>query len=267
MSKSKNTPKKLSQVEWPTDLSAELLFLATSETSEVNLGFVKLFTADSRAKTLASQELEKVWAASEADYSLKLSDLQKKFDRLLSSLKMCQPLELGDLTKLSKHFPKYGMTVGGFVYLPQALALPTNASVGSYLPTPTASSYGSNGNGIRKGKQISKKSLNSMAATGLWPTPQARDFRSGDHPDSLRAQRKNSQGWSRNLNDAVLLFPTPRASEAGREPAKVVDRGSKTTLCEKLGGKLNPTWVEWLMGLPLGWTELKPLEMGSSLCK
>ena len=29
----------------------------------------------------------------------------------------------------------------------------------------------------------------------------------------------------------------------------------------KTGGKLNPTWVEWLMGWPLGWTDLKPLEM------
>jgi len=28
------------------------------------------------------------------------------------------------------------------------------------------------------------------------------------------------------------------------------------------GGKLNPTWVEWLMGWPLGWTELQPLETG-----
>lgn len=26
------------------------------------------------------------------------------------------------------------------------------------------------------------------------------------------------------------------------------------------GGQLNPTWVEWLMGWPLGWTDLKPLE-------
>jgi hypothetical protein len=25
-------------------------------------------------------------------------------------------------------------------------------------------------------------------------------------------------------------------------------------------GALNPTWVEWLMGWPLGWTDLKPLE-------
>ena len=27
------------------------------------------------------------------------------------------------------------------------------------------------------------------------------------------------------------------------------------------GGKLNPEWVEWLMGWPIGWTELKPLAM------
>ena len=26
------------------------------------------------------------------------------------------------------------------------------------------------------------------------------------------------------------------------------------------GGKLNPEWVEWLMGWPMGWTGLQPLE-------
>lgn len=26
------------------------------------------------------------------------------------------------------------------------------------------------------------------------------------------------------------------------------------------GGKLNPTWVEWLMGFPLGWTDLDASE-------
>ena len=30
------------------------------------------------------------------------------------------------------------------------------------------------------------------------------------------------------------------------------------------GGKLNPTWVEWLMGWPLEWTDLKPLETDKS---
>jgi hypothetical protein len=32
------------------------------------------------------------------------------------------------------------------------------------------------------------------------------------------------------------------------------------------GGKLNPMWVEWLMGWPAGWTDLKPLETGKSHC-
>ena len=27
------------------------------------------------------------------------------------------------------------------------------------------------------------------------------------------------------------------------------------------GGQLNPDWVEWLMGWPEGWTDLKPLGM------
>ena len=31
------------------------------------------------------------------------------------------------------------------------------------------------------------------------------------------------------------------------------------------GGQLNPEWVEWLMGWPIGWTDLKPLEMGKYL--
>ena len=30
------------------------------------------------------------------------------------------------------------------------------------------------------------------------------------------------------------------------------------------GMRLNPTWVEWLMAWPLGWTDLKPLEMDKS---
>ncbi len=31
-------------------------------------------------------------------------------------------------------------------------------------------------------------------------------------------------------------------------------------LSEEVGGLLNPEWVEWLMGWPLGWTALEPLE-------
>jgi hypothetical protein len=33
---------------------------------------------------------------------------------------------------------------------------------------------------------------------------------------------------------------------------------------KEVSGKLNPTWVEWLMGFPLGWTDLGDLETPSS---
>ena len=59
---------------------------------------------------------------------------------------------------------------------------------------------------------------------------------------------------------------TPKAQDSRHA---LRDRG-KGNLGEQVsglhnGGKLNPTWAEWLMGWPLGWTDLKPLEMGKSL--
>lgn len=29
----------------------------------------------------------------------------------------------------------------------------------------------------------------------------------------------------------------------------------------EVGGLINPMWIEWMMGWPIGWTDLKPLEM------
>jgi hypothetical protein len=40
--------------------------------------------------------------------------------------------------------------------------------------------------------------------------------------------------------------------------------GGGRDLVTDVGGQLNPTWVEWLMGYPLGWTALEPSEMPSS---
>ncbi len=159
-----------------------------------------LSSADSPAKISVQQELELAWKESEAVFSSKLSDLQKKFDQLLSSLKMSPRLELEDWIRLSKHLPKSGMIVDGRVYLPAALEHHTGVNDGF-----------------------------------SWPTPQARDFRSGDNPNSIRAIRKKKQGWSRNLNDAVKMD----------QPETI--------------GQLNPVWVEWLMGYETAWTELNVL--------
>ena len=59
----------------------------------------------------------------------------------------------------------------------------------------------------------------------------------------------------------VPIWPTPTANEdaAGRPGGKMQKMlGNHPEVRKPLGGgTLNPTWVEWLMGYPSGWTDLK----------
>jgi hypothetical protein len=50
------------------------------------------------------------------------------------------------------------------------------------------------------------------------------------------------------------MWPTPAARDWHTPLPNAVAMTGET------GGQLNPTWVEWLMGWPLGWTDLKRLE-------
>ena len=65
--------------------------------------------------------------------------------------------------------------------------------------------------------------------SGLWPTPTARDYKGGRTLETLAKVGRNE---TNSLPDAVN-------SQMGKT------------------GPLNPTWVEWLMGYPEGWTDLK----------
>ena len=106
-----------------------------------------------------------------------------------------------------------------------------------------------------------------VASGEMWPTPRA----SAAGPDFAKLERS---GTGISLATAVALnrmFPTPMASEArqgfqNRHNGKKGTQESLTTViqggkAEDVGGALNPVWVEWLMGWPLGWTDLRPLEM------
>jgi hypothetical protein len=66
-------------------------------------------------------------------------------------------------------------------------------------------------------------------------------------------------------------WPTPVASMAkGSSPGSLIRKSGRDRSRDRLdhavmalhGGPLNPEWVEWLMGWPIGWTDLRPLEMG-----
>jgi hypothetical protein len=76
----------------------------------------------------------------------------------------------------------------------------------------------------------------------------------------------NRKGLSKDSGDGLATFvrklPTPCATDhktgypdspAGR--AQRAQRAKPLRDTAAPGGQLNPTWVEWLMGWPLGWTD------------
>lgn len=87
-----------------------------------------------------------------------------------------------------------------------------------------------------------------------WPTPQARD---GDGRGP-QAKRYTDTARSYDLPDAVA-WATPTRQD-GKNHASETQRHRKSeALNVQAGGALNPAWVEWLMGWPIGWTSLEPL--------
>jgi hypothetical protein len=67
---------------------------------------------------------------------------------------------------------------------------------------------------------------------------------------------------SETESGSLHQFFTPTARDyKGMSGAGLRKRhGKKHNLADCLGGVPNPTFSEWLMGWPLGWTDLKPLE-------
>ena len=56
------------------------------------------------------------------------------------------------------------------------------------------------------------------------------------------------------------MFHTPLARDhkSGKSSPETHAKNSRP-LSEFIGGHLNPNWVEWLMGWPIGWTDYTPL--------
>lgn len=124
-----------------------------------------------------------------------------------------------------------------------------------------------------------------------WPTPTARDHKGANsmehltrdgkknHTDQLAnavklSPCKHGQGGP-DLATYTKLIPTATTGaglcggSANYERLKELERDGviseeeRRSMAAGNGGQLNPTWVEWLMGFPLGWTDLSASETPS----
>jgi hypothetical protein len=146
------------------------------------------------------------------------------------------------------------------------------------FPTPEAHPRGAYSKRFRRGN------ANLAAAVRTWPTPRANDAeKRGDFdptnprnglpaavrmwPTPIASDAKGSLGIKRgdrglknHLSNAVKSYPTPTSTDWKNR----MSSGRKGLLQQEAGGQLNPTWVEWLMGFPLGWTDSGASAMRSS---
>jgi len=77
--------------------------------------------------------------------------------------------------------------------------------------------------------------------SGFLPTPTA----------AANMLSPSMQKWPAHLR----MWPTPTAHNAKEGGYPAEHNRNTPTLAAQAGGALNPTWVEWLMGWPLGWTD------------
>jgi len=188
---------------------------------------------------------------------------------LWKTLQLCLD---GDYQLFSETWPRSGMMQNGSAYRQPPLVRRIGAIESSLWPTPVAHDDGKTPTAhmamkarMKGGPRNTITNLTVMAKAiergeyrHLWPTPKS----SPSGPDYARMNRQNSGGD--DLTTAVArMWPTPMARDhkSGKVSSKTLNSNSRplneVAAQDQVSGQLNPAWVEWLMGFPIGWTDLE----------
>ena len=187
---------------------------------------------DFRAKTSAPQEKARESKVNAQDSGASSRELSVRYDPATSSWKTHQCLWEEVLPESSVILPKWGMMRSGVL---------SEHITSAHLISETESGSSEN-----------------------WPTPCATDHKGSGVNGQLRDRLDYAieRGGTKSNT-----YPTPKtngfcggsgAAAKVRENEDLTDEEKRSMLAGN-GGQLNPDWVEWLMGWPIGWTDLKPL--------
>ena len=215
------------------------------------------FMQDSLAKILAKPVVKEALVKIQGlDFTDRSYGLQTKYNLNTCSWKMSQQslveMTEGCLEQSLETLPREATIVSGVVYPLPKLELTTNETDGGCLHTPTATANQMSPSMVRK--------------SGWWPTPTAHNGQEKGFPAEFK---RNSCLTADAIRAEVMegkmkMWPTPNASDNRdrgnlNTPAvqRRIQKGKQISLSMEAGGKLNPVWVEWLMGWPLHHTDLK----------
>jgi len=193
------------------------------------------------------------------------------YDPDTHSWRMFGVISLWEESPLLETLPPSGMTVNGALFRQPPWEPITDATGSSFWPTPTTmdglppkspEALNREATITRPGRSQPGNLRDAVASAHLWPTPTTRDYKDGTAP-----RIRDGKIQTDTLGRAVQMWPTPTYGKlaGGSGGMEQIERlysdGTITSEERKAmragnGGKLNPTWVEWLMGFPLGWTDL-----------
>jgi DNA (cytosine-5)-methyltransferase 1 len=238
-----------------------------------------LFREDFHARTLVPQEKVQELTEKEAECGEKWRASFTKYDPNTCSWKTHQCSLLGDLYEFLETWPQWGLMRDGECWEQRTLEQTIRGTESGLSPNGVDSFHTPNTTGLDGGSN-SRRALKKRQEA--WPTPTASQARS---EGMILQMRQLVENGTTTIEEAEAMiggsltpkrmsnWPTPvKSDHAARRPSKGWQGNSDlpSVVWTETGGKQNPemspaslnaTWVEWLMGWPLEWTDLKPLEM------
>lgn len=185
------------------------------------------------AKTSLLPVMAQGWRVSGPGCFTRWRESFASYDRNSGSWKTSQRSLLGGLMPFSERWPRSGMMRAGECSVHERWAHPTSANGGFVLPgdrgggpPPPRSCSAMQAEITPQRAQDKHPNLEVVVARQTWPTPCSRDWKDrGENTDYHKVAAKGKlTGW-------VMVQPDTEV------------------------GRLNPEWVEMLMGFPPGWTD------------
>ena len=229
-----------------------------------------LYRAGFHAKTSQLQEKVSESMENEVECGEKWRGSFTKYDPDSCMWRTHQCSLLGDLEPFSETWPQWGLMRNGECWEQTTLERTIRGTGYGLSPNGVDNFHTPNTTGLDGGRN-SRRALKKRLQN--WPTPNAWDGKRGPRSEENLLTKKHQINLITAVKQAERekLLPTPNARDwkDGKTAGNRKSPGLGVVahqLDTQVGGQLNPTWVEWLMGWPLGWSELKPLEMGKSPC-